>query len=552
MRSNEIKQIEFDINNGSPDLRLRFAEEAIPVLRQDLNRLRDAAASQCEEFKATFEAWTSRTAGDLTRPLAVGRDLRDAMLVKLVAWLLTFTELALSFFMALVFLVNPFFVLMLALVAIFSLKAGLLAIWRDDTQPQLTRRKLRRWVIIPSLVVTLLAVVMLIFTRGVLGWLALLLLPFINWMLCALSLGVLGLAAGLFALGYLLSWSRHAERRFNRIEREAVETRRMLQKVEKIAEELRATRRNALAHSSQGAPVPHTSAALQNQVVQTPLRVNEDRKRANHTGSFLTSLVFMFAILSALLGSGCKLTDEIKLGVSARNNTADSQPGTHLEIWLDWSLSAEAQAYRETAGDLVTALPDLVMKHHVERVMAYRFGDKGWNAPEILGLDLPRPQTVELGEVAPIYSGVANEQSKQADRQFQAQLREKLSAITIDKLAPSHLPEPPCTDLRGVLARIADTQRPQRRLVFLLTDGHDTCSKKFHTVSLTRMALVIVILPEEQRAGASERPDDLWKHRREELSQAVPSAVIIPYFNDLKGAAGEAMSKGTNQKVGGK
>jgi hypothetical protein len=109
-------------------------------------------------------------------------------------------------------------------------------------------------------------------------------------------------------------------------------------------------------------------------------------------------------------------------------------------------------AYRETVGRLIAALPELTGRYHITRITAYQFGDRGWNAPEILSLDLPRPQSVEIGEVGAIYEGVAKEQSMQANQQYQSQLRERLSTITIEKLLPAQPIEPPCTDLQGVLA----------------------------------------------------------------------------------------------------
>ena len=55
MQSKELNRIKFDVNNGAPDLRLKAAEEAIPVLRQELRRLHDKAMSQCREFAATLD-----------------------------------------------------------------------------------------------------------------------------------------------------------------------------------------------------------------------------------------------------------------------------------------------------------------------------------------------------------------------------------------------------------------------------------------------------------------------------------------------------------------
>lgn len=301
MQTKQLKQITFNVANGSPKSREGYADEAIPALRQDLVRLRDKAAGQCSEYKSAREAWMSQPLLGATRPVAIEQDLRHARLVNSVASVLTAAELVLTFFLSLIFLLNPFFALMLAIVALAALKAGLLATWGDETQPQLTRRRLRRWVIVPSLIVTLVSVVVLIFTRGVFGWLSLLLLPFINWWLCALSIGLLGLSAGLYSLGFLLSWSRHAEKRFDALEREAVATRRVLQQVERVAEELRAARRTSAMPAATASPdILHRQPAL------TTVPRNAGQKRIHGVGGVGGSMSLLL-LIGALGGGGCRL-----------------------------------------------------------------------------------------------------------------------------------------------------------------------------------------------------------------------------------------------------
>lgn len=543
MQKKPLNQIEFDTTHNTPDLRLRHAEESAPALRQDLMRLRDKAQGGFEQFKATVEAETGRAYNGPSRPVAIEQDMRYARLAKVVASVLTAAELAMAFFLSLIFLLNPLFALMLAMIAIVALKAGLLAAWRNDAQPLVTRRKLRQRVIVPSLVVTLVSAVVLIFTRGVLGWLALLLLPLVNWWLCALSLGLLGLAAGLYALGFLLSWSRHAERQFNAIEREAVETRRVLQKIERIIEELRPRPQGLppATPSFSSASSSSSSGIAPRQAMPLPVR------NAGKIGGFLSSL-----LLVAALTSGCNLSETMKPGQSAaapassaiRPANEQSADGVRMDLWLDWSLSAEGGIYRETLQRLVAVLPELAAKHRVERVAAYAFGANGWNAREILNLELPTQPAVQSSEAAVLYGQVQNAQRKQSEEQYQSRLDDSLAAVKLENLLPGHAPEPRCTDLRGAIQRIAESAGPRRRLVFLLTDGHDTCSRGLQSVQMAKSnaAVVAVILPETPSGGGARRSDQVWIERRAELEAAMPGAIVIPHFGDLAAAANEAMS----------
>lgn len=531
MKKKSRDQINFNVTHNAPAARLQYAEEAAPVLQQDLVRLREKALGVFEQFKAAVEAETGRAYNGPSRPVAIERDLRHARLAKVVASVLTAAELAMAFFLSLLFLLNPLFALMLAVIAIVALKAGLLAAWRNDTQPVLARRRLRQWVIVPSLIVTLLSAAFLIFTRGVLGWLALLLLPLVNLWLCALSLGLLGLAAGLYALGFLLSWSRQDEQRFNAIEREAVETRKVLQKVERVIEELRPRQ--------QAMPPAASSSAL---VGGTALHsLSGPSRTVKKISGALSSLLLM-----AALTGGCNAIDSLKPEQSAAVPAgAQATDGVRLELWLDWSLSAEDGVYRETLQRLVAALPEMAATHGITRIVVYSFGENGWNAPEVLTLDLPARSTAATGEAGAIYGQVQEAQRQQDEETFQTRLREALAGLPVERLLPGQTPEPRCTDLRGAIHRIAESGGRQRRLVFLLTDGHDTCSRGLQPVEMAgaNAAVVAVILPETLRGNEAAQLGQVWSNRRTELEAAMPGAVGIPHFGDLAAAADKASKR---------
>jgi hypothetical protein len=221
-----------------------------------------------------------------------------------------------------------------------------------------------------------------------------------------------------------------------------------------------------------------------------------------------------------------------------------------MEIWLDWSLSAEDEPYHQAVRALLAALPELSLKRKIARVTAYQFGDHGWNAPEIFNLEMPLPQPIEADEAGAIFGGARKQQLERDEHERFEQIRQRLAALTAERLAPLNAVEPRCTDVRGCLNRIAVSSRPQRRLVFLISDFNDSCSHGLQPVSLAaaNAAMVAVILPEEQSAGAQDvgrgaRADRLWERRRDELMKAVPGAVVIPYFGDPLSAANSAMSK---------
>ncbi len=556
MPKRKLKQIEFNITNGSPQTRLRKAEEALPMLQQEMVRLDDKAQTLREEHKGSLEAWTSRPINGSPRPVARQEDMREIRLADAGALVLTVTELALAFFIAIVFMVNPILLLLLAIVAIFALKAGLLTILRNDDQPQETRRLLRQWVIKPSLAITMLAIAVLVFAR-INGELALLLLPLINLALCFLSLGCLGLAAGFFALAYLLRWSRHAERHYNAVEREAMETLRVLRRAEQMLAELKSASSPNPDLTTSDPPV-----ALQRQPVGSSASGAGWGKVVRRGGSFLTLLLLV------ALGGGCTLSD--KLVPTPATQGAATSPSTPqpslpasppspqsgqtrskqdvlMEIWLDWSLSASANAYRESAEALINALPELAAQYQVVHLTAHQFSDDGWNAPEILSLDLPAADNGKADEAVALFGNVRKEQEQRAARQHVELLRGKLRNLRPEALLPNQPMEPRCTDICGVLRRLAEDSRAQRKLVFLLTDGHNTCAKQLQQVSLTRTAMVVVLMTEEGRANSRRPSNEGWERRRNELAQAVPTVVIVPHFGDLPSAADQAMAKLTSQ-----
>jgi hypothetical protein len=361
------------------------------------------------------------------------------------------------------------------------------------------------------------------------GVFVLLLAPFINLALGALSLGCLGLAAGLFALGYLLLWSAHAEKRFDALEREAVETSKVLQRAEKIAEEFRHLKLKRAVAPMQLAHQLATSGRL------------------NRSG-VMTGLIAGFV----LLGSGCDYAESKGLAAHPVSVAPVAAQNLTMEIWLDWSLSAESEPFREAVQALIAVLPELAQAHGITRVTAYRFGERGWSAPQIIQLDLPLPKAVALDETGAFFGGARQQQQTQAQQQHLAELKQQLAALTPERLLPANVAEPPCTDIAGCLSRIFATAPQPRKLVWLISDLADTCTHQLSASALpaANTALVAIILPEVPpetpdhavRPDHTMRPEKLWQQRQDELLRAMPHAVAVPYFGDLPAAAVTALA----------
>lgn len=238
MHPRKMKKLIRTYVDGSPDKRLSAAKDAVVMLEQDRVRLVDSLEHQKQEYTRTREAWESRRILRILRPQATQEDVRDGWFYNVAGWVLTLAEVVLFWVIAASLGVNPLFSVILATVMTWGLKAALLAIWRDQAQPLETKRRLQKLILTPSLILLLLAGGVLLFARVASGTLALALLDGINIALFVISIGCLGLASGLFALGYLLLWSRRAELKYEATEQELAITMRECRVVAEIINKL--------------------------------------------------------------------------------------------------------------------------------------------------------------------------------------------------------------------------------------------------------------------------------------------------------------------------
>lgn len=374
------------------------------------------------------------------------------------------------------------------------------------------RLRLKRYVVIPALVIMLLSLLVLIFSRGPL---ALLLLPLITWALGWLSVGCFGLSAGLGAYAYSLSWSKHAAKRFNATAKEASQTQQALDLINQMERELKPPQPPAK-------PLAHETALI------VPISGND-----HHTNQSAKAQIFnsLLVVIAAVWLAGCQSGSLTGLG-STTSGAGSSQPTmptslpSQLAIYVDWSLSNQDQPLQQASQNVVSALPEIAEKYQVTRVMAAHFGADGWDAEPIIAVSLPTLQLTAPDESEALLGVVRTEHEKQTRKTFHAELEKKLATLAPEMLLPINVAEPKCTDIQGVLNRITKTQ--QRQISIVITDGAENCASALQAVAVTQ-PLVIVLLSEKENQQSLAH--ESYEQRRQQLTAAAPRAVIVPHFD---------------------
>jgi hypothetical protein len=266
--------------------------------------------------------------------------------------------------------------------------------------------------------------------------------------------------------------------------------------------------------------------------------------------------LFSVLLVGALWGGGCA-TQEHASAVLAKTTTTPTPtaavtpltaiPPATLEVYMDWSLSAAAQPLQQAVQALLTALPTMVEQQRIQRLVLYQFGAHGWDAVEVARLDFPGQHAGAANEMGKLFGPVQEAQTAQAQTQYHNQLQTALQTLPVSSfLPPADFPEPPCTDLAGLLRRLATAPPGTRRINLVITDGHDTCQKGLPSVGTLTAPTVVILLPEAEQSETPTPSGQQFSRRQEAIAQAVPSAVIVPYFHDL----GEAIANASQKSKG--
>jgi uncharacterized protein YceK len=259
----------------------------------------------------------------------------------------------------------------------------------------------------------------------------------------------------------------------------------------------------------------------------------------------VSSGVAALALSVSLLMSGCGISTKSAAKEDAAPRRVD------LQVYLDWSISTESEPMKDFTRSLTDNLPRIVEQYSVANFTAFQFGGDGWAPTKIASVDLPAMRQADVGEAGDLIGKVKKEKEAETLNQYRAQVRERLSSISAASLAPpADAPEPACTDLNGVFRRIVAARGKHRQVFMVVTDGHESCSKALRVLSVpsSAIALVVVLLPEKSVGNVSSLKYQQFDQRSAEIAQALPWAVVIPPFEDLSAAIGDAFAKVSDPK----
>ncbi|HWX43282.1 MAG TPA: hypothetical protein VN345_19215 [Blastocatellia bacterium] len=531
MTRHQIRKARNRYDDGHPDHRLTAAEEAYVVIVQDVGRLQASVENQRHEFRRMLEAWLGIRIKETRPPHAIHEDVHTAWNVSFFACLLVIAELVLSYFLATIFAIPIVFAMMIALVAIAATEIGLHALWLNKQRPRENIRRLRRYIIAPALVVTLGALCLLFLARSLSQ-----MFPdeVINISLFALSVGTLLLAAGLLGFAHVYFWSRRAERIYNRTERELALTASERRHVEKIMAACK-------DEDEAGPPAPGT---------QTTKSLPSAKTAPNALAATIehTAPAILLALLALLPLSSASCA--FKTSANPPSNEAGKPvQQTFLDVYMDWSLSPESQPFESSVERFTKQAPEIVADLQVKRLSAYQFSTDGWSAREILAMDFPLPRQAPGDEASQLFGRKKAAKQEEADTKYREGIKQRLSSISKpDLLPPQSLPEPRCTDINGVIARILSSAGDARRIAIIFTDGHESCATRLSSrpaPSTQSCTVLFVLLPEAP--GRKETRSVQFEDRSARIHSALPWAYVIAPHADLLKAISEAV--GTNGTV---
>lgn len=225
MKKRDIKEWRHQIEDANPTEKPSIVKAALKTAIGSLTGIKAQVKFHIEQFKLKFAAWTGQAQENVERPVVIGQDHQDARKMRLFAWAGLVLEILLAIWV---------FIVSLGLSWIFgALTAVLLALFahilvstlfRKVERPRESRRKIRKYVMIPSLALFIPSASILLLVRTLGGPIALLFLPVFGFLMWLTTVSLIGLVASLLSTAHLLDWSFRDASEFNALERERIDT----------------------------------------------------------------------------------------------------------------------------------------------------------------------------------------------------------------------------------------------------------------------------------------------------------------------------------------
>ena len=534
-KKRELAKLKAQVQYGHPEKRIQKLRDAILQLTHLDTRLEAEKNTLYRFFRTELEKWSGYFADvKEIRPIAIPEDMWRARLFRGGAIACMILEAGIGGLIATTIGFPWWSGALLAALLVILFHAGFSFAFDELDEPKKTYHRIKRWLLIPSFLITLLSLLFLLFDRTVPeSWVPQLLLG-ISMSLWSTTVGLLLFGAALLTAAHVRGWSG----RF----KESYDSQVALQDMTRSLHGEFAGQLALLESTSQARPA---SAPAEGPGEAVEGEAADSAQSAAPNGRAPVAV-----LLAVLFFSACT-TPDVSSGVSSTATTPTASVRCRdLDIYIDHSGSCSETPFINTVRALLEQLPAIVATWDVcGTLRVIPWAQDGWNAQETLTIQLPalkvvtsQSETNQSGEVFALLPNLEKamnehlaaqtaEEEAQARREHQENIRQVLAPVAEQVLLPpANAPEPRCSDLNGILRRVALTTGPQPRLAVLVTDGHETCAPPIQAVPAPEGEVIaaIILVPEKpsqkKHIGYTQ-----FETRKAELMDVAPWSIVLPY-----------------------
>ncbi|HKR14407.1 MAG TPA: hypothetical protein VJT15_20235 [Pyrinomonadaceae bacterium] len=216
------------------------------------------------------------------------------------------------------------------------------------------------------------------------------------------------------------------------------------------------------------------------------------------------------------------------------------------------------KALRQAGLNVVESVKKTVAREHVTELNLFWLAENGWMIEKKLTLAIPSYKRAEVvrrdaGEFDDLRPDVAEvekqrnakalaEAEAQISAEYLSEIEKVLARLNVDTVIPPSTTDSRCTDLNGMMARFSEPNSAVRRILYVVTDGRQSCGDTAGINKVTfpqNTAVIIVLIP-----GVDADGRDDFEQRRAMFTEACASCDVVPFFSpDLDTVAAESFKK---------
>lgn len=523
MRVREIAKARTTLlHAGTPADRTQLCATLVSNLARDIERLGQQKAAVRADYRRKLERWRTQEVPANVPVCTLPSDLHDSRLYRLTGVFALLCEMALAAWVFYWLEVGWWMGVATALGITFTLHGIFLHVFDNPERPKETIHRLRTRVSLPAIFGFLVALAIGVLARYVRGPLAVILLPAFSFALWLGTLSLVILAASLFTVAHIQSWSARHEKQYRELDGEERVTSAFLDELR--AEESRT--KPLVEHPPFEAEAPSSFSST----------------FAGRTMAFLIGGLIALSLLSA---SGCAAPVK---SASVTELSAAAHTGASLNVFVDTSGSCVRPALVEAWNTVRQELPEIVEQHGITEISIWQFDEDGWSPRRLMQIALPAKQT-ELTSERPVteWESFANIRQAEederrmhttsAERSYRERLANALVAVDSEQALPKPDHETAHSDIVGLLRRVSQASESVPQYVLVLTDLADTRYRTFPKLPAPQgnVHVLVLLVPAQPKdsvlmLGKPLSGSEQFDMRARQIREAAPWVSVEPYF----------------------